>query len=263
MDLHLKSKVALVTASSRGLGKAAANSLANEGAIVVICSRHKDEIEQTAADIQQATHAEIVPLVADVSKLADIMTLVEHIKRKFGTLHILVNNAGGPPTGDILTMTDQEWANGYELTLMSMIRLSREALPLMIKQRWGRIITITSYAGKQPINDLIISSTLRPGIHGLIKVLANKYAKENITINAVCPGNINTERQKELMHQRSLKKNISLEAYMAEIAKDIPTGRLGNLEEIGDVIAFLASENASYINGVNLLVDGGLTKGIH
>jgi len=263
MDLHIKSKIALVSASSKGLGKSAAVSLAKEGATVIICSRNKNEIEQTASEIQQLTGSEIVPVVADVSKHDDIVKLFDKIKKQFGTLHILVNNAGGPPTGDILTMSEQEWAKGYELTLMSMIRLSREALRLMVKQRWGRIITITSYAGKQPINDLIISSTLRPGIHGLTKVLSNKYAKENITVNSVCPGNIYTERQKELIKARTSKNNISVDEYMTEISKEIPAGRLGNPEEVADVIAFLASENASYINGVNLLVDGGLTKGIN
>lgn len=263
MDLQIKSKIALVNAASKGLGRAAATSLAMEGATVIICSRTKESIEQTASEIHQQTGSEIIPIVADVSKKDDIKFLFETINKKFGALHILVNNAGGPPTGDILTMTEQEWLKGYELTLMSMIRLSREALPLMIKQRWGRIITITSYAGKQPVNDLIISSTLRPGIHGLTKVLSNKYAKDNITVTTVCPGNINTERQEELMRQRSLKKKIPLEDYKSGIAKDIPAGRLGNLEEVGDVIAFLASEKASYINGVNLLVDGGLTSGIY
>ena len=263
MDLQIKSRIALVTASSKGLGKAAAKSLAMEGATVIICSRTKETIEQTASEIHQLTGSEIIPIVADVSNKDDIKMLFEKIKDQFGTLHILVNNAGGPPTGDILTMTEQEWTKGYELTLMSMIRLSREALPLMIKQKWGRIITITSFVGKQPINDLIISSTLRPGIHGLTKVLSNKYAKNNITVNTICPGNINTERQQELMEQRSLKNKISLDEYKAEIVKEIPTGRLGNLEEVGDVIAFLASEKASYINGVNLLVDGGIAKGIY
>jgi len=263
MNLHLQSKIALVTASSKGLGKAAAMSLAKEGATVIICSRDKRQIEKTADEIRNLHHAEVFALVADVSKPDNISRLFEQVRKQFGTLHILVNNAGGPPTGDILTMTDEEWEKGYELTLMSMIRLTREALPLMIAQRWGRIITITSITGKQPVNDLLISSALRPGIHGLSKVLANKHAKENITVNTVCPGFINTERQQELMLQRSASKKISVEEYMANISVDIPAGRMGKLEEVGDVIAFLASENASYINGVNLLVDGGLAKGIH
>jgi len=263
MDLNLKSKIALVTASSKGIGKAAANSLAKEGATVIICSRKKNEIEQTAIEIQHSTNSEIIPFVADVSKLEDIQHLFEQIKKQFGTIHILVNNAGGPPTGDLLTMTELEWSRGYELTLMSMIRLSREALPFMIKQKWGRIITITSHAGKEPFNNFIASSTFRSGIHNLTKNISSKYAKDNITINTVCPGHILTESQKIIMEKRCIEKNISMEEFMTQISKDIPAGRLGNLEEVGNVIAFLASENASYINGINLLIDGGLTKGVH
>ncbi|MBE0648891.1 MAG: SDR family oxidoreductase [Bacteroidales bacterium] len=263
MELHLTSKIALVTASSKGLGKAAAMSLAKEGATVIVCSRNKKEIELAADEIRRVSGAEVLPVVADVSRAEQIGMLFETIRERFGTLHVLVNNAGGPPTGDILTMTDEEWRQGYELTLMSMVRLTREALPLMIKQQWGRIITITSITGKQPVNDLLISSALRPGIHGLSKVLSNKYAKDNITVNTICPGFIHTERQQDLMQQRSATKNITPEEYMAEIVRDIPAGRMGKLAEVGDVIAFLSSENASYISGVNLLVDGGLARGIH
>jgi 3-oxoacyl-[acyl-carrier protein] reductase len=160
-------------------------------------------------------------------------------------------------------MTDAEWKRGFELTLMSVVRLTRAVLPYMIKQKWGRIITITSIAGKQPINDLLISSTLRPGIHGLMKVLSNKYARYNITVNSICPGNILTSRQEELIQERSAKRKISTAEYLAEVTKDIPAGRLGTPQEIGDVIVFLATDEANYINGVNLLVDGGMAKGIH
>lgn len=262
MDLNLKSKIALVTAASQGLGRAAATSLAREGATVVICSRVKKGIEEAASAIHRETDADVVPVVADVSEPEEIKKLISFVKKQFGTLHILVNNAGGPPSGDILTMPEAEWDRGIDLTLKSMIRLTRGALPIMVGQRWGRIITITSIAGKQPINDLLISSTLRPGIHGLTKVISNKYARENVTINTICPGNILTNRQKELMEARSSKRKISMKKYLAEVTKDIPAGRLGTPEEIGDVIAFLASEQASYINGVNLLVDGGMAKGI-
>ena len=263
MDFGLKGKVAVVTASSQGLGKAAARALAREGAIVVICSRNKAAIERAAKEIRHDTRATVVPFVADVSKAADVQRLVRVTKRKFGSIHILVNNAGGPPAGDILSLPESEWKRGFDLTLMSVVRLCREVLPMMIGQRWGRIITITSITAKQPINDLLISSTLRPGILGLTKVLSNLNAKYNITVNTVCPGNTLTKRQEELMMSRSAKKKMSMKEYMAEIVKDIPAGRMGRPEEIGDVIAFLASERASYVNGVNLLVDGGLARGIH
>jgi 3-oxoacyl-[acyl-carrier protein] reductase len=263
MNLGLKNKIALVAAASQGLGKASAMALAQEGATVVICSRRQKEITETAEEIQKATDAVVVPLVADVSKPEDIQRLVTETKQRFGTVHVLVNNAGGPPTGDILSLTDEDWRKGHDLTLMSMVRLSRAVLPMMIQQRWGRIITITSVAAKQPINELLLSSAIRPGILGLTKVLANQYAKDNITINTVCPGHILTRRQEELAVSRAAAQKISSEQYLKETAGAIPTGRLGRPEEIGTVVAFLASEQASYVNGVNMLVDGSAAKGIH
>jgi 3-oxoacyl-[acyl-carrier protein] reductase len=262
MDLGLKEKVALVAAASQGLGKASAFSLAREGARLVICSRNKESINKTAAEIRVKTGATVVPVVADVSKQEDITAFVQTAIREFGTVHVLVNNAGGPPTGHILKMSDEEWEKGVQLTLMSVVRFIREVLPHMEKQRWGRIICIVSIAAKQPINELLISSTLRPGILGLTKVLANQYAKDNVTVNTICPGLILTKRQEELSESRAADRKMTLEEYLAENAKTIPAGRLGRPDEIGDVVTFLASEQASYINGVNLLVDGGAAKGI-
>ena len=263
MNLGLKNKIAIVTAASQGLGKASALALAQEGATVVICSRRQKEITETANEIQKATNATVIPLVADVAKPEDIERLAAETKQRFGTVHVLVNNAGGPPTGDILSLKDKDWQKGHDLTLMSMVRLTRAVLPMMIQQRWGRIITITSIAAKQPINELLLSSAIRPGILGLTKVLANQYAKDNITVNTVCPGNVLTKRQEELATSRAAAKNISMEQYLKETAGAIPAGRLGRPEEIGNVIAFLASEQASYVNGVNMLVDGSAAKGIH
>jgi 3-oxoacyl-[acyl-carrier protein] reductase len=263
MDFGLKNKVALVAAASQGLGKASAFALAQEGARLVICSRSEQGIRKTAEEIEAKTGAKVVPVVADVSKKEDVITFVQKAVREFGTVHVLVNNAGGPPTGHILKVPDEEWSKGVQLTLMSVIRLVREVLPHMEKQRWGRIVSIVSIAAKQPIDDLLISSTLRPGILGLTKVLSNQYAKHNITVNTVCPGLILTKRQEELSASRASDKKMSLEEYLVDNAKSIPAGRLGRPEEIGNVVTFLASEQASYINGVNLLVDGGSARGIH
>jgi 3-oxoacyl-[acyl-carrier protein] reductase len=262
MDLGLKNKTALVAAASQGLGKATAFALAKEGVRVVICGRHKRELVKTADEIWKITQSEVIPVVADVSRLQDIKKFVNIAKKRFGTVDILVNNAGGPPTGDILAITDEQWKKGHELTLMSTIRLTREVLPMMRKQKWGRIITIVSIAAVQPLNDLLISSTIRPGLFGLSKVLSNKYSRENITFNTVCPGMILTNRLEELMIARSVEKNTSKSRYLAEAAKDIPIGRFGRPEEIGNVIAFLASEKASYITGENIVIDGGMAKGI-
>lgn len=263
MNFGLKDKVALVAASSQGLGKASAMALAQEGAKLVICSRNEKAINETAEEIRTKTGATVLPVMADVSKAGDINKLVESAVNVYGTVHVLVNNAGGPPTGHIRSMTDGEWEKGVQLTLMSVVRLTREILPLMEKQRWGRVITIVSIVAKQPINELLISSTIRPGLLGLSKVLSNQYAKDNITVNTICPGLILTKRQEELSASRAAEKNMTFEEYLTDSAKAIPTGRLGKPEEIGNVVTFLASEQASYINGVNLLVDGGMAKGVY
>jgi 3-oxoacyl-[acyl-carrier protein] reductase len=263
MDFGLKNKIAIVTAASQGLGKASALSLAQEGATVVICSRRQKEITEAGEEIKKSTGSTVIPVVADVTKLDDIKRLVSETRTRFGKIHILVNNAGGPPTGTIASLTDEDWYKGHELTLMSVIRLTREILPIMTEQRWGRIITIVSIVAKQPINELLISSVIRPGIFGLTKVLANLHAKENITINTICPGHILTKRQEELALSRSKQKSITVEEYFKQAVQEIPAGRLGRPEEIGNTVAFLASEQASYINGINLLVDGSAAKGIH
>lgn len=263
MELGLKNKIAIVTASSQGLGKAAAFSLAREGARLAVCSRNEQTIMETANEIARETGATVFPMAADVSKPHDIDRFVDAVKKEFGTVHILVNNAGGPPTGKITAISEEEWERGYHLTLMSMIRFTRACLPMMEQNRWGRVISMVSLAAKQPIDELLISSTLRPGILGLSKVLANQYGKYGITVNTICPGYVLTKRQEELSRSRSAEKNMSMDDYLAESAKNVPIGRLGKPEEIGDVVAFVASERAGYINGANILVDGGQAKGIH
>jgi 3-oxoacyl-[acyl-carrier protein] reductase len=263
MNFGLKNKVALVAAASQGLGKASALALAEEGAHLVICSRKEESVKKTADDIRAKTGAKVIGVRADVSNKQDIQRFVQTAVSEFGTVHVLVNNAGGPPTGQILTLPEEEWEKGVQLTLMSVVRLVREVLPYMEKQQWGRIITIVSIAAKQPINELLISSTLRPGILGLSKVLSNQYAKDNITVNTICPGLVLTRRQEELSVSRAADKKMTTEEYLAESAKAIPAGRLGTAAEIGDVVAFIASQQASYINGVNLLVDGGAARGIN
>lgn len=262
MDFGMKNKVAIVAASSRGLGKATAMALAQAGAAVVICSRNWEELQTTGRELTTSSRSAVLPIQADLTMAGDIRNVVHAAKEKFGAIHILVNNAGGPPAGDILSMTDDDWRRSFELTVMSTVRLTREVLPMMASQRWGRVITIVSIAAVQPLNDLLISSTLRPGIFGFSKILSNQYAHLNITVNTVCPGLILTSRQKELMDARSAEQKISEEQYFTQAAKDIPAGRLGKPEEVGNVIAFLASEQASYITGANIMIDGGMAKGI-
>ena len=262
MDLGLRNKVALVTAASQGLGRAVAESLAAEGAIVVICSRNKKALAETAAEIAAATKGEIAAFPADVSKPGEVKSLVQAVVKRFGTIHILVNNAGGPPVESFDKLSDRTWDEGVQLTMMSVIRLVREAIPHMQKQHWGRIITINSIVGKQPIPELVISSTLRPGLIGLHKVLATQYARDGILINTVCPGFVMTRRQEEISRVRSAKAKLTVEQYVAQQTKEIPLGRYGTPQEIGDVVAFLASTRVGFLTGATLSVDGGMMRGL-
>lgn len=262
MDLGLKGKTAVVTASSRGLGFAAALAIAREGAAVLVCSRNRAAIRSAAAELRRSATAPVVAVVADVSTRAGVAVLERAAAKELGRVDILVSNAGGPPRGDILTLDEKSWRRGFELTMMSTVRLMRAFLPGMIERRWGRIVTISSIAAKQPINDLLLSVAFRPGLHGVSKVVSNRHAGANVTVNTVCPGYILTARQEEILDARAKALGKSGARVRREMAAEVPAGRLGRPEEVGEVIAFLVSERASYVNGVNLLVDGGMSKAI-
>ncbi len=263
MELGLKDRVAIVAAASQGLGKAVAMGLAREGARVVICSRDQARIEAAAREISHETDGGIVyPVVADVTSDDEIKALVSSAVTKFGRIDILVTNAGGPPVGAFTSLSDTEWEKGFTLNLMSTVRFIRAVIPEMQKRKWGRIINITSLVVKQPIGDLIVSSTVRPGIMGLSKILSQQLGKDGILINTVAPGYFLTARQKEISVSRAQAKGISFEAYLADLAKDVPVGRLGDPEELANMIVFLASERASYMTGSVISVDGGTLRGI-
>jgi 3-oxoacyl-[acyl-carrier protein] reductase len=200
--------------------------------------------------------------VADLSKAKPVERLVATAARRFGRIDILVTNAGGPPVAPFAEIDDRTWQKGIDLGLFSVIRVIRAVLPYMKRNHWGRIVNITSITVKQPADDLIISSTFRPGVVGLSKVLANTLAKDGILINNVAPGFILTDRQKEIGASRGNKLHVSQDQYLTEVAKDIPLGRLGAPEELANVIVFLCSERASYVNGTTISVDGGLAKGL-
>jgi 3-oxoacyl-[acyl-carrier protein] reductase len=264
MDLGLEGRVALVCASSGGLGKAAAVGFAQEGASVVLCAREPDRLKGAAADVRAAARdeARVSYRVADLSRREDITGLVDHALAEFGRLDILVTNAGGPPVAAFQDLGEDAWERGIDLTLRSTIRCIRAVLPHMVKQGWGRIINITSVSARQPINDLVISSTLRPGILGLAKVLANQYGRHGILINNVAPGYMLTDRQKEISAARAAGRGISSEEYVRELAREIPVQRYGDPAELASLIVFLGSERAGYITGATIGVDGGLTKGL-
>jgi 3-oxoacyl-[acyl-carrier protein] reductase len=264
MNLGLRGKFGIVCAASQGLGRAAATALAREGASIVICSRDRKRVNEAAAAMRRtaAKGAEVVPMVADMSSASDIERLVRAALKRFGRIDILVNNAGGPPVAAFPDLSDEAWEQGTRLTLMGTVRCIRAVLPHMKKQGWGRVVTITSIAARQPINDLVISSSIRPGLLGLTKVLGNQYSADGICINAVAPGFILTDRQKEIGAARAKARGTTFEEYLKESAREIPLGRLGRPEELADVIAFLCSERASYVTGTTITVDGGLARGI-
>jgi len=261
MDLGLKDRVAIVAAASQGLGKAVAKELALEGCRVAICSRNKEAIEGTAKDIRQATGGEVLGVQANLTDPEQIKRFVQTTADKFGTVHVLFANAGGPPPGQFVQLTDDQWEATVQLTLMSTIRLCREVLPYMQRQKWGRIILSTSYAVKNPIDNLILSNSIRLAVVGLGKTLANEVSKDGITVNTVCPGWTYTERVEQLITDRAQRQGLSVEQTMAQITNTIPMGRMGRVEEFAAAVAFLACERASYITGAALQVDGGATRG--
>ncbi len=262
MDLGLRERVALVTAASQGLGKAIALGLAQEGAKVAICSRSSRRVKAAADEIREKTAVEVQAFVADLRKPASIKSLVKKTVSRFGHIDILVTNAGGPPVATFPELAEAQWLEGVNLTFMSVVRLIREVIPYMQKQKWGRIINMTSLTVKQPADDLVISSSLRPGIVGLAKVLSNLLAKDGILVNNVCPGSILTKRQDEIIAARAQQRKMSVEEYLNEASKPIPLGRMGEPAEVASLVVFLASERASYITGATIQVDGGLVKGL-
>ncbi|HEU0185532.1 MAG TPA: SDR family oxidoreductase [Blastocatellia bacterium] len=258
MDLGIKDRVAMVAAASKGLGKACAIELAREGCKVSICSRSASELEKTRSEI--GLSGDTLAVVADVSSASDLETWYQQTIDRFGQVDILVTNTGGPPVKRFMELSDESWLSGVESTLMNVVRLSRLVIPGMQDRRWGRIIHLTSLVAKQPVDELTISSTLRAGLSGLTKTMANQLGPSNITVNAILTGHILTDRQFALADVRTREKGITHEEYFAGQAAEIPLRRIGEPREIGEVVAFLASEQASYVTGVSLQVDGGLIR---
>lgn len=261
MDLGLKDKVALVTASSKGLGWACALALAREGAKVAICARDGKALKAAADEIVMTTGSEVLAVPADMANSRDIQQVVKETVKHFGKLQILVTNAGGPPAGNFTDFEDRQWQEALNLTLMSAVRLIRAALPYMQQEGWGRIINITSMSVKEPLDNLILSNSIRPAVHGLAKTLSQELAPYGITVNNVMPGTIQTDRIEQLAQARAQKNEQSVAEAIAAMGQAVPLGRVGQPEEFGAVVAFLASERASYITGVSLPVDGGRIKG--
>jgi 3-oxoacyl-[acyl-carrier protein] reductase len=262
MDLGLKGRVAVVGASSRGLGKACALELARQGATVVICARHVAELQSAAQEIEAATGAEVLYLEVDLTQPDQIRHLADEVLRRYGHIDVLVTNNGGPPAGYFGDFDDSDFLAAHELTLMCAVRLIRAVLPAMRVQHWGRIINITSVSVKQPIDNLLLSNIYRAGVVGLAKTLSQQVAAEGITINNVAPGYTRTNRVLELAEARAAGQGKSAEEVLAEQAADYPMQRMGEPEELAALVAFLASERASYITGTTVQVDGGYVEGL-
>ena len=260
MDLGLLGKVALVAGASKGLGRAVALGLAREGASLAIISRTRTRIEATARDIQNQTTVQVLGITADVTSAEDIRRAVDETIAKFGNIDILVTNAGGPPPGAFVSLSDEQWRDAVNLTLMSAVRLTRAVIPHMQMQKWGRIIHICSYSVKHPIENLILSNSIRAAVVGLSKTQAMELGKDNILVNSVLPGWTVTERVEQIMQDRAKRASTQPREEFAAIEKEIPLGRMAKPEEFANVVVFLASERASYINGVALTVDGGATR---
>jgi 3-oxoacyl-[acyl-carrier protein] reductase len=263
MELELGGKVAMVAAASKGMGRACALAFAKEGARVSICARDAGPLQETADEIGRQTGAEVLAVPADVSKGADIQNWVDRTLERFGGVDILIANAGGPPAGlwDAF-QSDEAWQKAFELNLLSTIRMIRGVVPSMRERGGGRILNIQSTSVKAPIDGLILSNTVRPGVVGLAKTLSRELAADNILINTVAPGRIDTDRMKQLVSQRAANKGISEEEELKASTQDIPLKRLGSPEEYANVIVFLASARASYVTGTTIQVDGGMLQGL-
>ncbi|MFX1570609.1 MAG: SDR family oxidoreductase [Promethearchaeota archaeon] len=266
MDLGLKNKVALVLASSKGLGLACANQLYVEGANVVICSRSKDNLSIAKNKIESLGSLDhnnrVFPIVADLMYEDQINNLVTQTLKEFGRIDILIHNAGGPPSGPIDSITMEDWSNSININLRSFIFITSLILPIMKKQNSGRIIAITSVSVKQPLDNLVLSNTTRLGVVGFAKSLANEYGKYNILVNIVCPGPTLTERMKQLINKTVQDTGRSYSDVEKTWIDPIPLGRLGKPEELANLVVFLSSEKASYITGTVIQIDGGFSKTI-
>lgn len=261
MDLHLQGKVALVIASSQGLGKAIATQLVKEGAHVMITSRNTEKLQCVQKELNEYDSGKVEYYTADIGNVEDIKALVKRTREVFGKIDILVNNAGGPPGGSFEQFTDEDWQKSFELNLLSYIRIIKEVLP-DLKKEGGKIINIASSSIKQPIPGLLLSNTFRLGIVGLTKTLAEEFAPYNILINTVAPGRIATDRVDFLDQMKADKQNISKDTIKEQSEKTIPLGRYGTTEEFANVVTFLVSDASSYVTGSSILVDGGMVKAI-
>jgi 3-oxoacyl-[acyl-carrier protein] reductase len=257
MDLGLQDAKVLVAASSSGLGRAAARQFSLEGALVAVNSRGEARLEATAQAIRAESGRKVIALPGDVTDPAAVQTLVDRAAGELGGLDVLVTNAGGPPPGTFDSTPPDAWENAFQLSLMSAVHLIRAALPYLRQSRRAAILTVTSVSVKQPIDNLILSNSLRMGVIGLTKSLARELGPEGIRINSILPGWTRTERVAQLMQNRAATQGITVDEAITNQAAGTPLRRMGEPEEFANVAVFLCSPAASYVHGVMLPVDGG------
>ena len=262
MDLGIKGKVALVAAASQGLGRAVAEELAAEGASLIVCARREREITEVARSIETKFGVTAIGVAADLTVPGDIQRLVDTGIQKFGRIDILVTNTGGPPAGQFENFDREAWQLAVDLLLMSAVDLTRLVLPQMKTNRWGRILNITSISVKQPVDNLILSNSLRAAVTGMARTLANEVAEFGITVNNILPGYTATERVEQLARSAAERQNITVDEARSTWENQIPMRRLGRPEEFAALAAFLVSERASYITGTSIPVDGGWIRSL-
>ncbi|MGD2136056.1 MAG: SDR family oxidoreductase, partial [Gemmatimonadales bacterium] len=261
MDLGFNRRVALVCGSSRGLGYAIATRLAAEGCAVALNGRDPRQLADAVARLGE-THDRVTGVAADVTDPQQIATMVQTVEHRLGPVDVLVCNAGGPPPATFASAPDHAWREAVELNLLSTVHLCRAAVPGMRERGWGRVVCITSFAAREPVENLILSTTARAGVLGFAKALADEVAADGVTVNVVCPGWTHTERVDVLLDALAERQGISRPEVVDAIVRDIPAGRMGQPRELAAVVAFLASDVAGYVTGITLNVDGGLVRSI-
>jgi 3-oxoacyl-[acyl-carrier protein] reductase len=262
MDLRIKGRIALVTAATKGLGRACAEELSQEGCTVALCSRTAADTERVAQEIAKKTGNRVVAFTADMSRDADIDRLLDDVRKKLGDPEIVICNAGGPPAGNFSTTKIEQFLPAFQLSAMSSIRLTYGTIQPMIKKKWGRIVYITSISVKQPIPFILLSNTARAGLTGFMKTVAREVAATGVTLNAVLPGTHDTDRVRQTAQTRAKTEGIPLEQALADQAKNNPMNRLGSPAEFAAMVTFLCSDRASFITGTNIQVDGGGYAGL-
>lgn len=262
METGLRNRVAIVAASSQGIGLATAEAFAAEGARVAMCARNPETLQRAADKIRQQYKAEVLAEPFDVTDPDAVRRFVDSVVNRFGRVDICITNAGGPPAKGFLATTTAEWRKAIDQNLMSTIYFAREVIPHMQKNRWGRIVTITSITTKQPVPDLVLSNAVRTAVVGLVKSLANEFGKDGILVNNVGPGFTATDRLKELAKARAAATGKSQNEIFESWAADSPMKRIGEPREVAEAILWLASDRASFITGQTILVDGGAYKGL-